>query len=138
MPTEITPSSSDPTLVTYGSPIGRLTLAARGGSLVGAALAGKRVLILDDVLTAGTAIRESLAVLRAAQAQPVAVIVALDRQETVDGGGSALSRLAQDENLTATSVVTLDDLLQFVGNDPRLTAYLPAMQEYRRQYGVTG
>ena len=109
-----------------------------GGSLVGAALAGKRVLILDDVLTAGTAIRESLAVLRAAQAQPVAVIVALDRQETVDGGGSALSRLAQDENLTATSVVTLDDLLQFVGNDPRLTAYLPAMQEYRRQYGVAG
>jgi len=107
-----------------------------GGSLVGAALAGKRVLILDDVLTAGTAIRESLAVLRSAQAQPVAVIVALDRQETVDGGGSALSRLAQDENLTATSVVTLDDLLQFVGNDPRLTAYLPAMQEYRRQYGV--
>ena len=107
-----------------------------GGSLVGAALAGKRVLILDDVLTAGTAIRESLAVLRSAGAQPVAVIVALDRQETVDGGGSALSRLAQDENLTATSVVTLDDLLQFVGNDPRLTAYLPAMQEYRRQYGV--
>ena len=109
-----------------------------GGSLVGAALAGKRVLILDDVLTAGTAIHESLAVLRSAQAQPVAVIVALDRQETVDGGGSALSRLAQDENLTAASVVTLDDLLQFVGNDPRLTAYLPAMQEYRRQYGVTG
>ena len=107
-----------------------------GGSLVGAPLAGKRVLILDDVLTAGTAIRESLAVLRAAQAHPVAVIVALDRQETVDGGGSALSRLAQDESLTATSVVTLDDLLQFVGNDSRLTAYLPAMQEYRRQYGV--
>ena len=101
-------------------------------------MTGVQTCALPIFLTAGTAIRESLAVLRAAQAQPVAVIVALDRQETVDGGGSTLSRLAQDENLTATSVVTLDDLLQFVGNDPRLTAYLPAMQEYRRQYGVAG
>ena len=109
-----------------------------GGSLVGAPLAGKRVLILDDVLTAGTAIRESLAVLRGVGAQPVAVIVALDRRETVDDGGSALSRLAQDEGLATASVVTLDDLLQFVGDDTRLAAYLPAMQEYRRRYGVAG
>ena len=107
-----------------------------GGTLVGAPLAGKRVLILDDVLTAGTAIRESLAVLRAADAAPVAVVVALDRQETVDGGDTALARLAQTEQLTTAAVVTLDDLLQYIGDDTTLAAHLPAMQEYRRRYGA--
>ena len=107
-----------------------------GGTLVGAPLAGKRVLILDDVLTAGTAIRESLAVLRAADAAPVAVVVALDRQETVDGGDTALARLAQTEQLTTAAVVTLDDLLQFIGDDTTLAIHLSAMQEYRARYGA--
>ena len=107
-----------------------------GGTLVGAPLAGKRVLILDDVLTAGTAIRESLTVLRAAAAEPVAVVVALDRQETVDGGDTALARLAQSERLTTAAVVTLDDLLQYIGDDVTLAAHLPAMQEYRAHYGA--
>ena len=82
-----------------------------GGTLVGAPLAGKRVLILDDVLTAGTAIRESLAVLRAADAAPVA-------------------------HLTTAAVVTLDDLLQYIGDDTTLAAHLPAMQAYRARYGA--
>ena len=107
-----------------------------GGTLVGAPLASKRVLILDDVLTAGTAIRESLAVLRAADAAPVAVVVALDRQETVDGGDTALARLAQTEQLTTAAVVTLDDLLQYIGDDTTLAAHLPAMQAYRARYGA--
>ena len=107
-----------------------------GGTLVGAPLPGKRVLILDDVLTAGTAIRESLAVLRAAAAEPVAVVVALDRQETVDGGDTALARLASAEKLTTAAVVTLDDLLQFIGDDAALAAHLPAMQAYRARYGA--
>ena len=107
-----------------------------GGTLVGAPLASKRVLILDDVLTAGTAIRESLAVLRAADAAPVAVVVGLDRQETVDGGDTALARLAQSEQLTTAAVVTLDDLLQYIGDDTTLAAHLPAMQAYRARYGA--
>ena len=106
-----------------------------GGTLVGAPLAGKRVLI-DDVLTAGTAIRESLTVLRAAAAEPVAVVVALDRQETVDGGGTALARLTHTERLTTAAVVTLDDLLQYIGSDAALAAHLPAMQAYRARYGA--
>ena len=107
-----------------------------GGTLVGAPLAGKRVLILDDVLTAGTAIRESLTVLRAAAAEPVAVVVALDRQETVDGGDTALARLTHTERLTTAAVVTLDDLLQYIGSDAALAAHLPAMQAYRARYGA--
>ena len=72
----------------------------------------------------------------AADAEPVAVVVALDRQETVDGGDTALARLAQSEQLTTAAVVTLDDLLQYIGDDTTLAAHLPAMQAYRARYGA--
>ncbi|MDO4644058.1 MAG: orotate phosphoribosyltransferase, partial [Cardiobacteriaceae bacterium] len=88
-------------------------------------------------LTAGTAIRESLNILRNANAKPQAVIVALDRQETVDAGDSALTRLASQEQLTTAAVVTLDDLLQFVGDSNELAPHLTAMQDYRAQYGTS-
>lgn len=107
-----------------------------GGILVGAPLSGKKVLIIDDVLTAGTAVKEALTILYKAQAIPTAVIVALDRQEKVNEQHGALSLLQTEEKLTATAVVTLDDLLFFVQNDGAFSAHLSALQAYRANYGV--
>ena len=96
-----------------------------GGWLVGAELRGRRVLILDDVLTAGTAIRQSLALLRDQGATPTAVLVILDRQEALNERATALTLLAEEEALHCEALLTLDDLLSFSGpicRDSRPTA----------------
>lgn len=107
-----------------------------GGIVVGAQLHDKHVLIIDDVLTAGTAVRESLQLLSNQQAIPTGVIVALDRQEKHDAQHSALSLLQTKDNLTATAVVTLDDLLDFVQNNAAFSVYLNTLETYREQYGA--
>lgn len=108
-----------------------------GGMLVGAVVKGKNVLIIDDVLTAGTAIRESLNLIHEHGGHPIAVVVALDRQESVgDSGMSALQHLRRQEKLLTDAVINFADLQHFVENDPALQAHLPAMQAYREQYGV--
>lgn len=108
-----------------------------GGTLVGSEVHGKRVLIVDDVLTAGTAVRQSLKLLTAAGAQPVGLIVALDRQERVgDNPRSALMQLREDTGIATEAVVTLDDLLAFAGENAELNTMLEALQGYRARYGV--
>lgn len=107
-----------------------------GGMLVGAPVAGKRVLIVDDVLTAGTAIRQSINLLREHDAQPSAVVVAMDRMEKFDAQGSALDSLRHHEQLRADAIVTLEDLLLYIKNDKQYAPFLPKMQTYRSQYGV--
>ncbi len=107
-----------------------------GGSIIGAPLAG-RVLILDDVITAGTAIREVLDFIRAAGATPAGVLVALDREEV--GPKSRISAVRQLENelqVPIHSIVSLTDLIDHLEEDDDFAAHLPAMRAYRNRYGA--
>jgi orotate phosphoribosyltransferase len=106
-----------------------------GGNLVGAALQG-RVLIIDDVITAGTAIRESLDIIAANGATAAAVVIALDRQERGRGDRSAIQEVEQELGLKVTSIVTLAELRTFLADRPDYRASLQAIDAYREQYGV--
>ncbi len=105
-----------------------------GGTLVGAPLAG-RVLIVDDVLTAGTAVRESIALIRAAGATPCGVALALDREERGQGALSATQELAAEQRLQVVAVARLRDLLAFAGETASLVEYRSALLAYRDAYG---
>ncbi len=112
-----------------------------GGNVVGSPLKG-RVLIVDDVITAGTAIRESLTLIRAAGAEPVGVALALDRQERGQGQLSAVQELEATYGLKCVSVVTLDDLIDALARPARGPARISAEQltslrAYRQTFGVT-
>jgi len=112
-----------------------------GGNVVGAPLRG-RVVIVDDVITAGTAIRESLDIIRGAGAQPVAVALALDRQERGQGARSAVQELEAEHGLKCVSVITLADLIETLssasGGSSRISAdQLTALKAYRKRYGVS-
>jgi len=106
-----------------------------GGNLVGAALQG-RVLIIDDVITAGTAIRESLDIITANGATAAAVVIALDRQERGRGDRSAIQEVEQELRLKVTSIVTLAELRTFLADRPDYQASLQAIDAYRERYGV--
>lgn len=106
-----------------------------GGQLVGAPLQGK-VLIIDDVISAGTSVRESVEIIRAAGAEPAGVVIALDRQERGQGTLSAIQEVAADFKLPVISIINLDDLLRFIENQPDLQSHQPAVAAYRSEYGV--
>ena len=113
-----------------------------GGILVGAPLAG-RVLIIDDVISAGTSVRESIGMITAAGATPVAVTIALDRQEKaaengVDSPWSAVQFVERQLNLKVAAIATLSDLLQYLESnaDPALNAHFARVAAYRDRYGV--
>ena len=113
-----------------------------GGTLVGAPVKG-RVLIIDDVISAGTSVRESIAMIRAAGATPCGVTIALDRQEKasengVDAEHSAVQFVERDLGLSVVAIATLADLLAYLRaqQDARLAGNLPAVQAYRDRYGV--
>jgi orotate phosphoribosyltransferase len=106
-----------------------------GGKLVGAPLGG-RVLIVDDVITAGTAIRESLALIRAEGATPAGVLIALDRQERGPGARSAAQELAAEWSIPVIAIAGLAELLTYAAGQPRLAVELGRLQAYRQQYGV--
>jgi orotate phosphoribosyltransferase len=107
-----------------------------GGSIIGAPLAG-RVLIVDDAISAGTAVRESLAIIARAGATPCGVAVALDRMERGTGELSAVQEVQQRYNIPVISIATLDDLTGYLRSDPALAGNLRAVESYREQYGVT-
>ena len=107
-----------------------------GGTIVGAELQG-RVLIIDDVITAGTAIREAITMIEAAGAEVAAVAIGLDRQERGRGELSAIQELEQERQLEVISIVGLADIIEYLrsaANDPAL---LGRVSDYRAQYGVT-
>jgi len=107
-----------------------------GGQLVGAPLAG-RALIVDDVITAGTAIRESIGIIAAAGAQPCGVVLALDRQERGQGERSAVQEVEQDLGLPVTSIITLGDLLSDLERRTDVAPdRLAALRDYRQRYGT--
>lgn len=114
-----------------------------GGSLIGAPLTGRRVLVIDDVITAGTAIREALSIIADAGGTPAAIVIALDRQERVrEDDGSAASRrsaaqaVAEEHDIPVVAVATLGDLLAFAGESAELSAHRDALLAYRARYGV--
>ena len=111
-----------------------------GGMLVGGALTG-RVVIVDDVITAGTAVRESIELIRAAGAQPVAVALALDRQERGTGQLSAVQEMEHQFGLRTVSILTLGDLIEALSAPGAeisgiTSAQLVALRKYREAYGV--
>ncbi|MGZ8154936.1 MAG: orotate phosphoribosyltransferase [Burkholderiales bacterium] len=107
-----------------------------GGSVIGAPLAG-RVLIVDDVISAGTSVRESVDLMQRAGATPGAVAIALDRMERGAGHLSAVQEVRQIYGMPVISIATLDDLVGFLSTNPALTAHLEAVRRYRERYGVT-
>ena len=106
-----------------------------GGSLIGAPLHG-RVLIVDDVISAGTSVRESVALIRGAGAEPCAVVIALDRQERGSGDLSAVQEVTRDYGLPVLAVANLDDLLLFLRQSREFTVNEAAVARYRQEYGV--
>jgi orotate phosphoribosyltransferase len=106
-----------------------------GGTLVGAPLAG-RVLIVDDVMTAGTAVRESLALIRAQGATPAGVLIALDRQERGTGTRSAAQEVAADYGIPVLAIANLADVLAYAGDRAELATAHAALVAYRVRYGV--
>ncbi|MCY0965759.1 orotate phosphoribosyltransferase [Parathalassolituus penaei] len=107
-----------------------------GGNLVGAPLQG-RVVIVDDVITAGTAIREVMGMIEGTEgAQAVAALIALDRQEKGQGELSAIQEVERDFGIKVVSIVSLNQVLDYVLKKPELQVYAPAIQAYRASYGV--
>ncbi len=106
-----------------------------GGSVVGAPLKG-RVLIIDDVISAGTSVRESVSLIRAAGATPAGVAIALDRMERGTGELSATQEVGELYGIPVVSIATLDHLESFLKNDAGHHAQLSAVSAYRHLYGV--
>ncbi|MBI5919438.1 MAG: orotate phosphoribosyltransferase [Nitrosomonadales bacterium] len=106
-----------------------------GGTTVGAKLQGK-VLIIDDVISAGTSVRESIELIRAAGATPCGVVIALDRQERGQGELSAVQEVQQSYDIPVVAIANLADLLGFLQGQPELAQNLSAVQTYRDRYGV--
>lgn len=106
-----------------------------GGNIIGAALKG-RVLIIDDVISAGTSVRESVDIIRSAGATPAGVVIALDRMERGTGALSAVQEVEQDYGIPVVAVATLNDLMAFLQGRAGFEAHRAAVARYREEYGV--
>jgi len=105
-----------------------------GGTVVGAPLHG-RVLIVDDVISAGTSVRESVDIIRSAGATPAGVAIAIDRQEKGLGELSAVQEVERENGLPVCSIANLDGLIKYLQNQPDMAQNLLAIEHYRKQYG---
>jgi orotate phosphoribosyltransferase len=108
-----------------------------GGSIVGAELSGK-VMIIDDVITAGTAIREAAAIIQANGASLAGIAVAMDRQEKGNGELSAIQEIEAEYELKVVSIIGLSDIISYLesSDDPQLAQHLDSVNAYRQTYGV--
>jgi orotate phosphoribosyltransferase len=106
-----------------------------GGSLVGAPLQG-RVIIVDDVITAGTAVREVIRLIEQAGATLAGVLVALDRQERGQGAQSAIQELEEQYQIPVMSIINLDQILDYLSDHPSLSEHAPHIAAYRARYGI--
>ncbi|AQS38443.1 orotate phosphoribosyltransferase [Shewanella psychrophila] len=106
-----------------------------GGSLVGSELKG-RVMLVDDVITAGTAIRESMEIIQAHEATLAGVLIALDRQEKGKGELSAIQEVERDFGCEIISIIKLGDLINYLSEKPGMEAQLASVSAYRDQYGI--
>jgi orotate phosphoribosyltransferase len=106
-----------------------------GGTVIGAPLRG-RVLVVDDVITAGTSVRESVEMIRREGGQPAGVLIALDRMERGQGAKSAVQEVRDAFGIPVAAIATLDDLMAFVADDPVLKEHGAAVAAYRAEYGA--
>ena len=106
-----------------------------GGTIVGAALKD-RVMIIDDVISAGTSVRESIDLINQAQATPAGVVIALDRQELGKGDVSAIAEIEKNYSLPVTSIIKLEHLIAFLQGNKELAQYYDKIQTYRDCYGA--
>ncbi len=106
-----------------------------GGNLVGSALEG-RIMLVDDVITAGTAIRESMTLIEAAGASLAGVLIALDRQEKGQSELSAIQEVERDFNTQVVSIITLNDLIDYLKTRDDMQQHLSAVEAYRAEYGI--
>jgi len=108
-----------------------------GGTLIGAPLAG-RVLILDDVISAGTSVRESVDIIRGAGAEPAGVVIALDRMERGQGERSAVQEVEAAYHVPVVAVASLEDLIEHIAGTEQLQNHVSAVRAYRETYGISG
>jgi orotate phosphoribosyltransferase len=108
-----------------------------GGQLVGADIRGKKVLIIDDVISAGTAIRESMEILKAYEATPTGVVISLDRQERGNGSTSAIQEIEAHYKVPVFSTINLSDLIEFLREDPAYGEHLKNMLAYQQAYSAS-
>ncbi|GAA0855085.1 orotate phosphoribosyltransferase [Aliiglaciecola litoralis] len=106
-----------------------------GGTLVGSPLSG-RIMLVDDVITAGTAIRESMELIDAHGASLAGVLIALDRQEKGKGELSAIQEVERDFNTQVISIVCLADLVEYLQDQPDMATHLANIEQYRQDYGI--
>lgn len=106
-----------------------------GGTIVGAPLKG-RVLIVDDVISAGTSVRESVQMIKSAGATPAGVAIAIDRQERGLGELSAVQEVERDNAMPVIKIASLADLITYLNDAPELASYKVAVEQYRETYGV--
>ena len=106
-----------------------------GGTIVGSELKGK-ILIVDDVISAGTSVRESVELIKANGATPAGVMIALDRQEKGKADVSAIQEIESSYDMPVNSIVKLEHLVNFIENNQSVSQFLPAVKAYRAQYGV--
>lgn len=106
-----------------------------GGTLVGSPLQG-RVMLVDDVITAGTAIRESMEIIAANNATLAGVLISLDRQERGRGEISAIQEVERDYQCQVTAIITLSDLIEYLEEKPEMADHLAAVRAYRQTYGI--
>jgi orotate phosphoribosyltransferase len=107
---------------------------AEGGVVVGAPIGG-RVLIVDDVISAGTSVRESVELIRAHEGKPAGVLIALDRQERGQNGRSAVNEVEENFAIPVASIACLDDLTEFLATRSDMNKELDAIRRYRERYG---
>lgn len=106
-----------------------------GGNIVGAALKGK-ILIIDDVITAGTAIRESMQLIKAANAELAGIVIAMDRQERGKKNISAIQEIEQTYQTQVISIIKLDNIVAYLADKPAMEETLQKMRAYQEQYGI--
>ncbi|WP_334321116.1 orotate phosphoribosyltransferase [Gilliamella apicola] len=107
-----------------------------GGNLVGSTIYQQRVMLVDDVITAGTAIRESMRILEDNQSKLAGVLICLDRQEKGRGELSAIQEIKQTYHCEVISIITLDDLIHYLYQDPSRKNQVKVVEDYRTQYGI--
>lgn len=109
-----------------------------GGTIVGTPLAGK-VLVIDDVITAGTAMREVMALLKESNAQAAGVIVALDREERGQGALSAIGEIREQYGIPVTSIISLGQIIRYLekADSQELAHHLPQLRAYQERYGIS-
>lgn len=107
-----------------------------GGALIGAPLRG-RVLVIDDVITAGTAVRAAAGLIRGAGAGIAGVVLGLDREERGNGDDSAVAELSRELDAPVFSIARFDDIVRYLETSAELNAYLPALRSYRNEWGIT-